>query len=64
MNFTYALPAARWGRSSGTSESSMIYVAQIEEGIVRQVIVASEDHEPDPSWAIVGPENTVGIGGI
>lgn len=40
----------------------MIYVADVKNGIVQQVVVASDDHEPAPNQIIIGPENTVGIG--
>ena len=40
----------------------MIYVAQIEGGIVTRVVVSPASIEHPEGWVIVGPENTVGIG--
>lgn len=40
----------------------MIYIARIEGGTVAQVIVAAEGSEAAVGWAVVGPENVVGIG--
>lgn len=40
----------------------MIYVAQIENGIVNRVVVSPASIEHPEGWVVVGPENTVGIG--
>lgn len=40
----------------------MVYVAQIEDGIVTRVVVSPSSIEHPEGWAVVGPENTVGIG--
>ncbi|MDF3606141.1 hypothetical protein PE067_08370 [Paracoccus sp. DMF-8] len=40
----------------------MIYVAQIEDGIVIRVVVSPASIEPPEGWVVIGPENTVGIG--
>lgn len=40
----------------------MVYIAQIEDGIVTRVVVSPASVEPPDGWVVVGPENTVGIG--
>lgn len=40
----------------------MRYVAEIESGVVVQVTVEPDEFTPGPDQAIIGPENTVGIG--
>lgn len=40
----------------------MIYVATIEAGRVTQVTVQPDDYQPEAGEALIGPENTVGIG--
>lgn len=39
-----------------------IYVAHINAGVVAQVTVEPDDFEPGPDQAVIGPDNTVGIG--
>lgn len=40
----------------------MIYVAEIKDGTVIQVTVELDGFQPSESQAVIGPENTVGIG--
>lgn len=40
----------------------MIYVAQIEDGLVVRVVVSPASIAPPEGWSVVGPENVVGIG--
>ncbi|MFC3568423.1 hypothetical protein [Paracoccus simplex] len=40
----------------------MIYVAKIENGLVAQVTVEADGLAAPEGWAVVGPENAVGIG--
>lgn len=40
----------------------MVYVAQIEDGIVTRVVVSPASIQHPEGWVVVGPENTVGIG--
>lgn len=38
------------------------YIAKIENGIVSQVVVVGDDYELAEDEALIGRENTVGIG--
>jgi hypothetical protein len=40
----------------------MIYVAKITDGFVSSVVVQPDDYVPSENEALIGPENTVGIG--
>lgn len=40
----------------------MIYAARIEDGLVAQVTVEPEEYIAPGGWAVIGPENVVGIG--
>lgn len=41
-----------------------VYVAKIENGLVAQVTVEADGFAAPSGWAVVGSDNTVGIGWV